>query len=151
MFLGADAFVTPSGVFTGMSVTSRSRAGAVTARAAGAMRSRPTMNVIDVGSPAELDKLTSENKDKLLVVDYSTTWCGPCKMVLPKFEALASEYTDAIFIKVIGDSTNDASQLMKREGVRSVPSFHFWKGGKKVDSVNGANEEALEETLRSFH
>lgn len=37
-----------------------------------------------------------------------------------------------LFWQVIGDSTNDASQLMKREGVRSVPSFHFWKGGKKV-------------------
>lgn len=35
--------------------------------------------------------------------------------------------------QVIGDSTNDASKLMKREGVRSVPSFHFWKGGKKVN------------------
>ncbi|CAN0036959.1 unnamed protein product, partial [Laminaria digitata] len=59
--------------------------------------------VIQVGSSDELDKLTAENKDKLLVVDYSTTWCGPCKMVLPKFEALASEYTDAIFIKVRKD------------------------------------------------
>lgn len=37
-----------------------------------------------------------------------------------------------MFWQVIGDSTNDASQLMKREGVRSVPAFHFWKGGKKV-------------------
>lgn len=46
MFLGADAFVTPS-AFTGMGVSSGSRAGA-TARAAGAMRSRPTMNVVDV-------------------------------------------------------------------------------------------------------
>ena len=39
------------------------------------------------------------------------------------------------FVQVIGDSTNDASQLMKREGVRSVPSFHFWKDGKKVRLV----------------
>ncbi|CAM9942616.1 unnamed protein product, partial [Choristocarpus tenellus] len=52
--------------------------------------------------------------------------------------------------KVIGDSTNDASKLMKREGVRSVPSFHFWKGGKKVDFVNGANIEALESAIRDL-
>lgn len=55
-----------------------------------------------VGSFAELDKLTTDNKDKLIVVDYSTTWCGPCKMILPKFEALAEEYADAIFVKVWG-------------------------------------------------
>ncbi|CAN0208618.1 unnamed protein product [Scytosiphon promiscuus] len=146
-----DAFVSPS-AFVRATASSSGRVGAAaTARAAGAMRSRPTMNVIDIGSFAELDKLTADNKDKLVVVDYSTTWCGPCKMILPKFEALAEEYSDAIFVKVIGDSTNDASQLMKREGVRSVPSFHFWKDGKKVDSVNGANEEALVETLRGFH
>ncbi|CAN0385900.1 unnamed protein product [Ectocarpus sp. 12 AP-2014] len=144
-----DAFVSPS-AFVRATGSSRGCASA-TARAAGAMRSRPTMNVIDIGSFAELDKLTSDNKDKLIVVDYSTTWCGPCKMILPKFEKLAEQYSDAIFVKVIGDSTNDASQLMKREGVRSVPSFHFWKDGKKVEKVNGANEEALEQTLRDFH
>ena len=59
-------------------------------------------NVSQVGSFAELDKLTTDNKDKLIVVDYSTTWCGPCKMILPKFEALAEEYADAIFVKVGG-------------------------------------------------
>lgn len=53
-----------------------------------------------VGSSDELDKITADNKEKLVVVDYSTTWCGPCKQVLPKFEALATEYSDAIFIKV---------------------------------------------------
>ncbi|CAN0199431.1 unnamed protein product [Ascophyllum nodosum] len=120
-------------------------------RSSGAMRSRPTMSVIDVNSSDELDKITAENKDKLVVVDYSTTWCGPCKMVLPKYEALAAQYSESIFLKVIGDSSNDSSLLMKREGVRSVPSFHFWKGGKKVDSLQGANEEDLEETLRGFH
>ncbi|CBJ29912.1 flagellar outer arm dynein 14 kDa light chain LC5 [Ectocarpus siliculosus] len=116
-----------------------------------ATQQSPRTTLAAIGSFAELDKLTSDNKDKLVVVDYSTTWCGPCKMILPKFEKLAEQYSDAVFVKVIGDSTNDASQLMKREGVRSVPSFHFWKDGKKVEKVNGANEEALEQTLRDFH
>ena len=44
---------------------------------------------------------------------------------------------------MIGDSSPDASKLMKREGVRSVPAFHFWKNGEKVDMVNGANMDAL--------
>jgi thioredoxin 1 len=38
-------------------------------------------------------------------------------------------------LQVIGDSSQAATKLMKREGVRSVPSFHFWKDGKKVDQV----------------
>ena len=37
---------------------------------------------------------------------------------------------------------------MKREAVRSVPAFHFFKGGKKIDVVNGANAEALESAIK---
>ena len=66
----------------------------------------------------------------------------------PKFIALSDAHTDAVFLKVVGDSSPDASKLMKREGVRSVPSFHYWKNGEKIDMVNGANQEAVETTLR---
>ena len=49
--------------------------------------------------------------------------------------------------QVIGDASPDASKLMKREGVRSVPSFHYFKNGEKVDVVNGANAEAIEAAI----
>ncbi len=49
-----------------------------------------------------------------------------------------------LFPKVIGDATPEASKLMKREGVRSVPSFHYFLNGEKIDVVNGANAEAIE-------
>jgi len=58
--------------------------------------------------------------------------------------AMSEEYDGARFYKVIGDSSADASSLMKREGVRAVPSFHFWKNGEKVDVVNGANVDAVQ-------
>lgn len=74
-----------------------------------------------MGSFAELDKLTSDNKDKLIVVDYSTTWCGPCKMILPKFEKLAEEYADAIFVKV-GDDYRNSSQAGTRPDVWGLGS-----------------------------
>ena len=78
------------------------------------------------------------------MVDYSTTWCGPCKVIAPKFEEFSEKYPDAVFLKVIGDASPDASKLMKREGVRSVPSFHYFVNGEKVEVVNGANAEAIE-------
>jgi thioredoxin 1 len=84
--------------------------------------------------------------EKLLIVDYSTTWCGPGKMMEPKFVEMSTRY-DAVFVKVIGDSTPEAGQLLKREGVRSVPAFHFWKNGKRVDSISGADPERLEDVI----
>ena len=69
-------------------------------------------------------------------------------MIAPKFEELSSVYPEAVFIKVIGDASSDASKLMKRESVRSVPAFHFFKNGEKVDIVNGANAGALEGAIK---
>ncbi|KAG5191630.1 flagellar outer arm dynein 14 kDa light chain LC5 [Tribonema minus] len=108
------------------------------------------MAVIEVDSEEALDKTIAAAGSGLVVVDYSTTWCGPCKVIFPKYEELSNKYTNAVFLKVIGDSSQAATKLMKREGVRSVPSFHFWKDGKKVDQVNGANSEALETTIRDY-
>mmetsp|Transcript_31192 Transcript_31192/g.56609 ORF Transcript_31192/g.56609 Transcript_31192/m.56609 type:complete len:147 (-) Transcript_31192:238-678(-) len=110
--------------------------------------SRPLMAVIDVDSEAGFDEKISGAGDALVVIDYSTTWCGPCKVIAPKFDELSDTYPDSVFIKVIGDATPDASKLMKREGVRSVPSFHYFKNGEKVDVVNGANAEAIEAAIK---
>jgi len=105
------------------------------------------MAVVDIDSEDGFDSTVKAAGSALVVVDYSTTWCGPCKVIAPKFEEFSEKYPDAVFLKVIGDATPDASKLMKREGVRSVPSFHYFVNGEKVDVVNGANAEAIESAI----
>mmetsp|Transcript_7917 Transcript_7917/g.12129 ORF Transcript_7917/g.12129 Transcript_7917/m.12129 type:complete len:148 (-) Transcript_7917:141-584(-) len=114
-----------------------------------APRSRPLMQmkVVDIDSETAFDKTIQSAAGSLVVVDYSTTWCGPCKVIAPKFDELSEKYPDAVFLKVIGDASPEASKLMKREGVRSVPSFHYFVGGEKVEVVNGANAEAIESAI----
>jgi thiol-disulfide isomerase/thioredoxin len=73
--------------------------------------------------------------------------CVNCIVIAPKFEELSDKYPDAVFLKVIGDASPEASKLMKREGVRSVPSFHYFMKGEKVDVINGANAEAIEAAI----
>ena len=107
------------------------------------------MAVTEVASPAALDAEVADAGEGLVVIDYSTTWCGPCKMVLPQFVELSERYPNVKFLKCIGDSSADASALMKREGVRSVPSFHFWKAGTKIDSINGARIDDVEAIVKS--
>eukprot|EP00597_Dinobryon_sp_UTEXLB2267_P005045 CAMPEP_0170069240 /NCGR_PEP_ID=MMETSP0019_2-20121128/7986_1 /TAXON_ID=98059 /ORGANISM="Dinobryon sp., Strain UTEXLB2267" /LENGTH=72 /DNA_ID=CAMNT_0010277229 /DNA_START=218 /DNA_END=436 /DNA_ORIENTATION=+ len=70
-------------------------------------------------------------------------------MVLPRYMELSDKYENVVFLKCIGDSSTDASALMKREGVRSVPAFHFWKNGKRVETVNGARIEDVEAAVIS--
>lgn len=50
-------------------------------------------------------------------------------------------------MQVIGDYSPDASLLMKREKIRSVPVFHYFKKGKKVEEIRGANPQAIEEAI----
>jgi thioredoxin 1 len=109
-----------------------------------AARLQLRMAVSEVTSTGGLDGIIQSAGDKLVVVDYSTTWCGPCKLVLPKYLELSDKYPQVTFLKCIGDASTEASALMKREGVRSVPTFHLWKGGNRVDVVNGARIEDVE-------
>jgi len=107
-----------------------------------------SMQVVGIDSEAAFDSAVSSAGSALVVVDYSTTWCGPCKVIAPKFDEMSETFPDAVFLKVIGDSTPEASKLMKREGVRSVPSFHYFKDGEKVDVVNGANADAISSAIK---
>mmetsp|Transcript_8236 Transcript_8236/g.12152 ORF Transcript_8236/g.12152 Transcript_8236/m.12152 type:complete len:155 (-) Transcript_8236:311-775(-) len=129
----------PSASFLGSSRVAHSRS----AKSISAM----SMRVVDINSEDAFDTTVSSAGSSLVVVDYSTTWCGPCKVIAPKFDEFSDKYPDAVFLKVIGDASAEASKLMKREGVRSVPSFHYFKDGEKVDVVNGANAEAIEAAI----
>jgi thiol-disulfide isomerase/thioredoxin len=57
--------------------------------------------VREVGTSSEFDKLLeSAGKGKLVVVDFTATWCGPCKMIAPMYQQLSEIYTKAVFVKV---------------------------------------------------
>ncbi|ORZ17912.1 thioredoxin [Absidia repens] len=74
--------------------------------------------------------------DKLVVVDFHATWCGPCKLIGPKFEKLVEEYPGVVFAKV---DVDDVPDVAAEVGVRAMPTFMFFKNGSKVGEVVGAS------------
>lgn len=110
-------------------------------------RQSPQMLVVEVASTSEMDTVLGAAGDSLVVVDYSTTWCGPCKVIAPLYEEMSDRFTDVVFVKVMGDATPESGELMKREGIRAVPAFHFWKTGKRVLDFTGAKAKAIEEGI----
>merc|ERR1712113_898833 len=85
------------------------------------------------------------NGDVLVCVDFFATWCGPCKMIAPKLEAMSKEFEGkVIFLKVDVDELED---LAASQEVKAMPTFSFFKGGKKLDSFAGANEARIRETI----
>jgi thiol-disulfide isomerase/thioredoxin len=80
----------------------------------------------------------------LTIIDFSATWCGPCRKIAPIYEVFATEYTKLIpelkFLKVDVDEVPMAAQ-----GVAGLPTFQFWVDNQRVDclTVMGASVEKL--------
>ena len=74
--------------------------------------------------------------DKPVLVDFTATWCGPCRMIAPIIEELANEYQGrAVIGKVDVDENPETSMNF---GIRSVPTLLIFKGGQVVDQIIGA-------------
>ena len=77
-----------------------------------------------------------EKNDKLTVVDFWATWCGPCRMIAPILDQLATEYQDKVKVTKLDVDAN--IKTATRFNVRSIPMLLFFKDGKVVDQIVGA-------------
>ena len=77
---------------------------------------------------------------KPLVVDFWAEWCGPCRMVGPIIEELATEYEGKVNIGKIDVDEN--SEVAAQFGMRNIPTILFFKGGQLVDKQVGAAPKA---------
>ncbi len=71
-----------------------------------------------------------------VVVDFWATWCGPCKMIAPILEELATEYDGKVKITKLDVDSNN--QTAGKYNIMSIPSLLFFKNGEVVDQVVGA-------------
>ncbi|GMJ04179.1 thioredoxin 2, THIOREDOXIN H2, Arabidopsis thioredoxin h2 [Hibiscus trionum] len=85
-----------------------------------------------------------KDSSQLMVIDFSATWCGPCKFMEPAFNAMAAKYTDVVFVKLDVDELPDVAQEF---GVQAMPTFLLLKKGKEVDRVVGAQKNELERKI----
>src|ERR671933_2607399 len=90
-----------------------------------------------------------EKQPGITVVDFWATWCGPCRMIAPILDQLASEYPGKVRVAKLDVDTN--IKTATRFNVRSIPMLLFFKDGKVVDQIVGAQPRANIEAKLKQH
>jgi len=89
------------------------------------------------------------DKDEITLVDFWAEWCGPCRMIGPVVEELATEYEGRANIGKVNVDENP--EISQRFGIRSIPTLLFLKNGEVVDKQIGVVPKGvLQEKLEAL-
>jgi thioredoxin 1 len=77
---------------------------------------------------------------KPVIVDYWAEWCGPCKMIAPVLEEIASEYGEKIDIVKLNVDENPA--IAQRYSILAIPTLNVFQNGEVVKQIKGAKPKA---------
>lgn len=95
----------------------------------------------------ELDTVTDAtfearvfNAGKPVLVDFTASWCGPCKAMVPALLDLADEYRDEVDIVALDVDSNP--EIVTRYNVRGFPTFILFKGDQPVEELTGGTSRS---------
>ncbi|XP_044744857.1 thioredoxin-like protein 1 [Coccinella septempunctata] len=101
-----------------------------------------------INDEAHFQTELSAASTKLVVADFTASWCGPCQRIAPVFQQLSVKYPNAVFLKIDVDKCQETAAA---QGVSAMPTFIFYRNKAKVDRVQGADAAALENKIQQYY
>ncbi|RYR61517.1 hypothetical protein Ahy_A04g018687 isoform E [Arachis hypogaea] len=99
-------------------------------------------------SEAWEQKLEEATRDgKTVILNFSATWCGPCKMIAPYYCELSEKFTSIVFLIVDVDELSDFAATWD---IKATPTFFFFQNGQQVDKLVGANKPELQKKIAAI-
>jgi thioredoxin 1 len=95
----------------------------------------------------ELKKTIENNKNKKIAIQFSASWCGPCKMIKPLIDGYAKN-NDSVFVIYIDVDENQ--EIAKEYRVSSIPTFVFINKDSSEERLNGANFDLFKQKIENL-
>ena len=92
-----------------------------------------------IATNTSFDELLAD--EKLVIVDFWATWCGPCRMLSPLLDEVEEEMADKV--TVVKVNVDDADEIAMRFRIMSIPTLLFFKNGQIVDKTVGAMPKSV--------
>uniref|UniRef100_A0A8R1EUG1 Thioredoxin domain-containing protein n=1 Tax=Caenorhabditis japonica TaxID=281687 RepID=A0A8R1EUG1_CAEJA len=105
------------------------------------------MPVVVVNGDSDFSRKFSAANGKAVFIDFTASWCGPCKYIAPVFDDLANQYKGSVFLKVDVDECSGTAQSY---GVNAMPTFMAFVGGQKKATIQGADESGLRSMVAKY-
>ncbi|KAI0883965.1 thioredoxin [Annulohypoxylon maeteangense] len=96
---------------------------------------------VNISSSNEWQRILGSST--IVVTDFYADWCGPCKMIAPTFESLATKYTKPGKITFCKVNVDNQQAIAQSHGVRAMPTFLIFKNGAVIETIQGANPPGL--------
>ncbi|XP_059462627.1 thioredoxin H-type [Corylus avellana] len=93
-------------------------------------------------------KMAEASRDgKIVIANFSATWCGPCRMVAPFYCELSEKYPSLMFLLI---DVEELTEFSASWDIKATPTFFFLKDGQQVDKLVGANKPELQKKVTAI-